>query len=97
MHIILGSTYSINSTEHTIYCVRGYNHSKNVDDEELPEQLILDDQQNGLHNQQDEQDWRQDGDKPIWIPTGTSDIGAILASISCDSITYGDWAQHPGL
>ena len=28
----------------THYYVRGYNHSKNVDNEEVPEQLILDDQ-----------------------------------------------------
>ena len=66
-----------------------------MDDEKLPEQLILGDQQNGLHNQQDEQDWRQDGDNPVRVPTGASDIGAILASISYESITYADWAQHP--
>jgi len=65
----------------------GYNHSKNVDDEELPEQPIIDDQQNGLHNQQDEQDWWQDWDKPVRVPTGASDIGAILASISWDALT----------
>ena len=66
-----------------------------MDDEKLPEQLILGDQQNGLHNQQDEQDWRQDGDNPVRVPTGASDIGAILASISYERITYADWAQHP--
>ena len=64
------------------FSVRGYNHSKNVDDEELPEQLILDDQQNGLHNQQDEQDWRQDGDNPVRVPTGAIDIGEIQDIIS---------------
>ena len=68
-----------------------------MDDEELSEQLILDDQENGLHNQQDEQDWWQDRDNPVRVPTGASDIGAILAKISRDSLTYDDWAHHPGL
>ena len=68
-----------------------------MDDEKPPEQLILDDHQNGLHNQQDEQDWRQDRDNPVRVPTGASDIGAILAKISCDSLTYDDWAHRPGL
>ncbi len=68
-----------------------------MDDEELPEQPIIDDQQNGLHNQQDEQDWRQDWDNPVRVPTRASDIRAIQASISCDSPTYDDWAQHPEL
>ena len=67
------------------HCDDEGNHSKNVDDEELPEQLILDDQQNGLHNQQDEQDWRQDGDNPVRVPTGASDI--LDSSISCGGET----------
>ena len=68
-----------------------------MDDEELPEQLILDDQQNGLHNQQDEQDWRQDGDNPVRVPTGASDSVLILLATKCDKLTYADWVQHPGV
>ena len=77
--VIIHSTY--------YYQIRGYNHGKNVDDKELSEQLILDDQQNGLHDQRNEQDWRQDRDNPIRVPTGTSDNKAICASISAMTIT----------
>ena len=53
--------------------MRGYNHSKNLDDEVLPEQPITDDHQNGLSNKHDEKDWGQDRDNPVWVPAGASE------------------------
>ena len=46
-----------------------------MDDKEPPEQLIIDDHQNGLHNQNNEEDGRQDGDNPVGIRQGTSELG----------------------
>ena len=60
-----------------------------MDDKELPEQLFLDEQQNGLHDQHNEQDWWQDRDYPVRVPTGTSDNRAIQASNSYNGITCG--------
>ena len=46
-----------------------------MDDEEPPEQLIIDDHQSGLHNQNNEEDGWQDGDNPVAIKQGTSELG----------------------
>ena len=40
-----------------------------MDDKELPEQLIIDDHQNGLHNQKNEEDGRQDWGNPEHMNT----------------------------
>ena len=48
-----------------------------MDDEELPKQLVLDDHQNGLNNQNNEEDGRQDGDNPVGVIQWTSESGDV--------------------
>ena len=44
-----------------------------MDDEELPEQPILDDHQNGLCNHHNKEDGRQNRDSPVGVPSRACD------------------------